>query len=84
MLAATSAAAGGQRPLPVTQEYLVRRGDQVTVTLPDGTTTMPGIVTTISSVASAGAIGGAEAVSGRPRPDRAGGAGGQASVTRSS
>ena len=38
--------------LPVNQEYLVRRGDRVTVTLPDGTTTTPGVVTAVSSVAS--------------------------------
>ena len=35
------------------QEYLVRVGDRVTVTLPDGVTTTPGIVMTVSSVATA-------------------------------
>jgi hypothetical protein len=39
--------------LPVTQEYLVRAGNQVTVTLPDGVTTTPGVVTAVSSVAIA-------------------------------
>jgi protein involved in polysaccharide export with SLBB domain len=38
--------------LPVSQEYLVKAGDQVTVTLPDGTTTTPGVVASISSTAS--------------------------------
>jgi len=39
--------------VPVSQEYLVKAGDQVTVTLPDGVTTTPGIVTSVASVASA-------------------------------
>ena len=42
------------RKLPVGQEYLVRRGDQVSVTLPDGTRTVPGVITAISRVAGAG------------------------------
>ena len=37
---------------PSPQEYLVRRGQQVTVTLPDGVTTTPGTVTAVSSVAT--------------------------------
>jgi hypothetical protein len=41
--------------VPVGQEYLVKAGDQVTVTLPDGVTTTPGIITSVASVASAGA-----------------------------
>ncbi len=40
--------------LPVSQEYLVKAGDDVTVTLPDGATTTPGTVSSVSSVASAG------------------------------
>ena len=43
--------------LPVTQEYLVRAGDTVTVTLPDGVTTTPGTVISVSSVAIAGGGG---------------------------
>jgi hypothetical protein len=39
--------------LPVSQEYLVKRGAQVSVTLPDGTTTAPGVITSVSRVASA-------------------------------
>jgi hypothetical protein len=38
--------------LPVAQENLVKAGDKVTVTLPDGVTTTPGTVTAISAVAS--------------------------------
>jgi putative peptidoglycan binding protein len=44
--------------LPVSQEYLVRRGDRVTVTLPNGSTTTPGVVTSVSAVASSGGGGG--------------------------
>jgi Putative peptidoglycan binding domain len=43
--------------LPVTQEYLVHVGNQVTVTLPDGVTTTPGTVTAVSSVATSGGSG---------------------------
>jgi putative peptidoglycan binding protein len=39
--------------VPVGQEYLVRAGNDVTVTLPDGTTTTPGVVTAVSPVAAA-------------------------------
>ena len=39
--------------VPVDQEYLVKPGDGVTVTLPDGVTTTPGVVSSVSSVASA-------------------------------
>ena len=45
LLTATSTAPVVTAQLPVTQEYLVRRGEQVTVTLPDGVTTTPGTVT---------------------------------------
>ena len=39
--------------VPVGQEYLVKAGDGVTVTLPDGVTTTPGVVASVASVASA-------------------------------
>ena len=53
--------------LPVSQEYLVKSGDLVTVTLPDGTTTTPGVVASISSsVSSAG--GGAASDGSSPAP----------------
>jgi peptidoglycan hydrolase-like protein with peptidoglycan-binding domain len=52
VLGATSSAPVVTALLPVTQEYLVRPGDSVTVTLPDGVTTVPGTVTAVSSVAT--------------------------------
>jgi Putative peptidoglycan binding domain len=80
-----SAAAGGtvlaatsERPvvtaqLPVSQEYLVRRGDRVTVTLPDGTTTTRGVVTSVSAVASGGGGGAAADASPGPASEAPGG-----------
>src|SRR6516162_3020393 len=67
--------------VPVSQEYLVKAGDPVTVTLPDGVTTTPGTVTSVSSVASAssGDSGGSPAQS--PGPGSGSGSGsGQATV----
>jgi peptidoglycan hydrolase-like protein with peptidoglycan-binding domain len=64
VLAATSARRVVSAALPVGEEYLVHRGDQVTVTLPAGTSTVPGVVTAISRVASAGA----SASEGQPSP----------------
>jgi hypothetical protein len=64
VLAATSARPVVSAALPVGQEYLVRRGDRVSVTLPDGTRTVPGVITAISRVATAGSPGGA----GQPSP----------------
>jgi hypothetical protein len=40
--------------VPVGQEYLVKAGDSVTVTLPDGVTATPGVIASVASVASAG------------------------------
>jgi len=53
VLTATSTTPVVLAAVPVSQEYLVRAGDDVTVTLPDGATTTPGVVTAVSSVASA-------------------------------
>src|SRR5579863_7423359 len=53
VLTATSPVPVVVADVPVSQEYLVKAGDQVTVTLPDGVTTTPGIVTAVASVASA-------------------------------
>jgi peptidoglycan hydrolase-like protein with peptidoglycan-binding domain len=64
VLAGTSARPVVSAALPVSQEYLVRRGDQVSVTLPDGTRTVRGVITAISRVAIAGASGGG----GQPSP----------------
>jgi len=54
VLTATSPTPIVEAALPVGQEYLVKAGDHVTVTLPDGTTTTPGVVTSVSSVATSG------------------------------
>ena len=43
--------------VPVGQEYLVKAGNQVTVTLPDGVTTTPGVVASVASVATSGGSG---------------------------
>ena len=59
--------------LPVAQEYLVTRGDRVSVTLPDGTTTTPGAISAVSQVATASSGG----ASGGPSPGPS--AGGSAS-----
>jgi peptidoglycan hydrolase-like protein with peptidoglycan-binding domain len=58
VLTATSTAPVVTAQLPVSQEYLVRRGQQVTVTLPDGATITPGTVAAVSSVATASQSGG--------------------------
>jgi hypothetical protein len=58
VLTATSTIPVVTAQLPVAQEYLARRGQQVTVTLPDGVTTTPGTVTAVSSVATASSSGG--------------------------
>jgi hypothetical protein len=73
VLAGTSARPVVSAALPVSQEYLVRRGDQVSVTLPDGTRTVRGVITAISRVAIAGASGGGGQPS--PGPDGVGGPG---------
>jgi hypothetical protein len=61
VLTATSPVLVATANLPVDQEYLVRDGDAVTVTLPDGVTTTPGVVTAISPVASAAPSSGGQA-----------------------
>jgi hypothetical protein len=53
ILTATSTRRSVDVQLPVNQEYLVRRGDPVTITLPDGTTTTPGVIATVAPVATA-------------------------------
>jgi hypothetical protein len=79
VLAATSARPVVSAALPVGQEYLVRRGDQVSVTLPDGTRTVPGVITAISRVASAGSSGSAGQPSPGPSAPGGPGSGGSAS-----
>ncbi|HSR86485.1 MAG TPA: peptidoglycan-binding protein [Streptosporangiaceae bacterium] len=53
VLTATSATPVVLAQLPVGQEYLVKRGDRVSATMPDGVTTAPGVVTAISAEATA-------------------------------
>jgi Putative peptidoglycan binding domain/HlyD family secretion protein len=77
VLTATSATPVVLAALPVAQEYLVRRGDPVTVTLPDGTTTTSGVVSWISAEATASSGG----ASGQQSPGASSGSGGtQATV----
>ena len=76
VLVATSARPVVSAALPVGQEYLVHRGDQVSVTLPDGTRTVPALITAISRVASSGSAGGSRGPSpGAAAPGGAGSAG---------
>jgi hypothetical protein len=79
VLTATSSVPVVTAQLPVTQEYLVRPGNQVTVTLPDGVTTTPGIVTAISSVATTAP--GAQGDGASPGPPASGGSGSGGSGT---
>ena len=76
VLTATSTAPVVTAQLPVAQEYLVRSGQQVTVTLPDGVTTTPGTVAAVSSVATASSGSGQDSGS---QPSQGSG-GGQESV----
>ena len=69
VLTATSVVPVVTARLPVTQEYLVRPGDQVTVTLPDGVTTTDGVVTVVSSVATAVPSGAGPSGAGASGPD---------------
>jgi hypothetical protein len=52
VLAATDATPVVLAQLPVSEEYLVKTGDQVTVTLPDGTTMTQGTVTAVAAEAT--------------------------------
>jgi peptidoglycan hydrolase-like protein with peptidoglycan-binding domain len=52
VLTATSPVQVVVAALPVTQEYLVKTGDRVTVTMPDGVTTTPGVISLMSPVAT--------------------------------
>ena len=80
VLTATSPVPVVVAQLPVDQEYLVRAGDRVTVTLPDGVTTTPGIVISVSSVAVAsGGTPSDGASPGQPGTGGSGGSGGSGS-----
>ncbi|HEY3727446.1 MAG TPA: peptidoglycan-binding domain-containing protein [Solirubrobacteraceae bacterium] len=52
VLTATSAAPVVAVQLDVTEEYLVKRGDTVSVVLPNGTSTVPGRIQTVGNVAT--------------------------------
>ena len=82
VLGGTSARPVVSAELPVGQEYLVRRGDLVSVTLPDGTRTVPGVITAISRVASAGSSAGAGQPSPEPSAPGGSGAGGSGAAGR--
>lgn len=58
VLTATSAAPIVAVQLDVTDEYLVNRGDSVSVVLPNGTTTVPGRIQTVGNVATCPGGGG--------------------------
>jgi hypothetical protein len=77
LLTATSTVPVVVAAVPVSQEYLVRPGDRVTVTLPDGVTTTPGVIASVSSVATAAQPG---ASSAEPSQAPGGGTGNQATV----
>jgi peptidoglycan hydrolase-like protein with peptidoglycan-binding domain len=53
VLSVTGTAPVVEAPLPVAQQSLVKAGNEVTVTMPDGKTTVPGVVASVSSVATA-------------------------------
>ena len=74
ILTATSPVPVVTANVPVGQEYLVKAGDPVTVTLPDGVTTTPGVITSVASVASAG-NGGSSGAGAAPEPSPGGGSG---------
>ncbi len=58
VLMATSAAPIVVVQLDVTEEYLVKRGDTVSVVLPDGTSTVPGRIQAVGNVATCPGGGG--------------------------
>jgi hypothetical protein len=76
VLTATSDTPVVSAALPVSQEYLVRKGNRVSVTLPDGTTTAPGVVLSASRVATAASGGASDGSASAPPGDSSGGGGG--------
>ena len=80
VLTATSTAPVVLAQVPVSQQYLVRAGDDVTVTLPDGVTTAPGTVTAVSPVASAAPGSGSGQAQGQAAAQGTGQGAGQATV----
>jgi peptidoglycan hydrolase-like protein with peptidoglycan-binding domain len=79
VVSGTSLTGGVQVSLPV-GDLSVRPGDQVTITMPDGTTTVPGAVTAVGSVATTpGASAGQPGGSGQSGSGGESGSGGQGS-----
>jgi hypothetical protein len=76
VLTATSPDPVVEAALPVAQEYLVAKGDPVSVTLPDGTTTVSGVVASVSRVATAAAGGSSDGSSSGPSAGGSSGGGG--------
>src|SRR6516164_8765429 len=68
VLTATSQVPVVVADVPVSQEYLVKAGDAVTVTLPDGVATTPAIITSVASVASASSPGSGSSGGASPEP----------------
>jgi hypothetical protein len=75
-LTATSPTPTVVAALPVAQEYLVAKGDPVSVTLPDGTTTVSGVVASVSQVATAAPGGPSDGSSSGPSAGGSPGGGG--------
>jgi hypothetical protein len=67
--------------LDVSQEYLVKPGDAVTVVLPDGTTTVGGRIETVGTVATCPGGGGTGAGAGGSSPCESGGSGNASTPT---
>jgi hypothetical protein len=76
IMTATSASRSVDVQLPVTQEYLVKAGDHVTITLPDGVTTTPGTIAAIAPVVTAPASGPETGGQGGGQGSQGGGPGG--------
>jgi peptidoglycan hydrolase-like protein with peptidoglycan-binding domain len=82
VVSGTSLTGGVQVLLPVGGPS-VRPGDQVTITMPDGTTTVPGTVTAVGSVATAPGASGGQSGSGGESGSAGQGSGGQGSGANS-
>ena len=80
LLTATSTLPEVSAAVPVSQEYLVRPGEPVTVTLPDGVTTTPGMITSVSTVATAAQSGPGAPAAGPSQGPGGGAPAGQATV----
>jgi Putative peptidoglycan binding domain len=80
-LTATSQTPVVTADLDVSEEYLVKAGDAVTVVLPDGVTTVDGRIETVGSVATCPGGGGVGAGQGGSSPCESGGSGNASTPT---